>query len=166
MSIVRLLPSVVFLACEMVLGQTSISTKPPRDSRVNQDFRNASGNFKISPYGMESEHRIREGDRYSERRYGFDQVHPPPEPALGNATPAAIDIPAAGVPVSLGLDQSFTGRIAIATAKGILFLALSSIAAKLIPRRVWDEIVDGGNLPLGILLSALAIALGLIIAAR
>jgi hypothetical protein len=47
----------------------------------------------------------------------------------------------------------------------VLFLALIMLLAQTAPKRLWSEVVDGNNLALAIVLSAIAIALGIVISA-
>jgi hypothetical protein len=70
------------------------------------------------------------------------------------------------MPQPVALEQRLTERLLGAGLRGILFLVLVSVSARIAPKRVWSEVLDGNNLALSILLAAVAIALGMVVSVQ
>lgn len=118
-----------------------------------QDLQRASQNYSQEPYGSERRPWVRGSSAEA--------------PATISVTPPynAISPPLLAPPPSVSLEHRVAERLLSAGLRGVLFLALIMLLAQTAPKRLWSEVVDGNNLALAIVLSAIAIALGIVISA-
>jgi hypothetical protein len=60
--------------------------------------------------------------------------------------------------------QRLTDLVLMLGVRALLYVAAVALLAQMAPRKVWAQILDGNNTALAIVLAAIALALGIVIA--
>jgi hypothetical protein len=168
--------SAIVLSATLLSASGAARTAAQQDSRaedrseqVLRQFDKVAKQFRVAPYGYGYGY-----DHYSSYFY-YDFY-----PYAGDATmrdpyrPAEDSYRLArgpegpvrdGVPLPISRARILADIVLIAGLRTLLYAAVVGLLAQMVPKRVWTPVLEGNNMAVAIVLAAIAVALGIVIAA-